>query len=376
MVHPCRLLPVALLLSCNPAAAQVRAWADLDATNVESDVVSESWGVTFAPAVLLEPAPGVSVLMAAAYGRYADQLWALQGTFDATLTPGHVGPLAAELSLSAAALTQGGGVPANILSLARGRLHWARSRAGLWAGVGGGAGDDGVEARGIAFADAGGWVALGPATVSGALLPTTIDPGGAYLDAELALRAAWTRLEVSAGAGRRWWRADELDDESWASVGLQLHLHRQLALTAAAGRFPSDPVRGFGDGRYLQFGARVGISRSPDQEGWALRQAYRSRPPLAPPVVRTFEVRTVLAVRRFVIRAPAANRVELAGDFTDWEPLPLLRAPDGSWQLERMVPAGSYRFNLRVDGGVWGAPPGVPTVRDDFGGVVGVLVLD
>lgn len=375
MAHPCRLLPVILLLP-RAVAAQIHAWADLDVTRVESDSIGDSWGATFAPSLRYEPLPGAAVLVGAAYGRHADDLWALQGTFDATLTPDRIGPFVPELSLSGAALTQGNGRSGNILSLARGRLHLARVRSGFWAGGGGGAGDDGLVSRTVAFADVGGWASLGPTTLSAAILPTSVDPGGGYLDAELAFGAAWRRLELTAGAGHRWWRTEGLAEESWASVGLQLRLAGQLALTATAGRFPSDPARGFGDGRYLQVGARVGRARASDAEGWALRQAYRSRPPIAAPVVRSLEVRAAPTGRVFVVVAPRATRVDLAGDFTDWEPLPLRRAPDGSWRLERRVPAGSHRFNLRVDGGAWGVPPGVPTLRDEFGGVVGVLVLD
>jgi hypothetical protein len=348
----------------------------MDVTRVESDVVGESWGATFAPSLLFEPMPGAVVLVGGAYGRYADNLWAMQGTIDATLTPSRIGPLLPELSMSGAALTQGGGGSGNILALARGRLHWTGGRGGVWAGGGGGAGDDGVAARTVAFADLGGWAFLGPATVSAALLPTSVDAGGGYVDAELALGTSWRQLEITAGAGRRWWRREGVDDESWASVGLQLQFLRRLAFTATAGRFPSDPARGLGDGRYLQFGARVGASSGPDASGWALRQAYRSRPPIARPVVRAFEVRSTATARVFLVKAPAATLLEVAGDFTDWEPIPLLRAPDGTWRLERPVAAGSHRFNLRVDGGAWGVPPGVPTLRDGFGGVVGLLVLD
>lgn len=375
MVHPCRFLPAVLFLPCT-AAAQVHAWADVDVTRVESDAVGESWGATLAPSLRFEPMPGAAVLVGAAYGRFGGDLWALQGTLDATLTPRRLGPFLPELSLSGAALTQGSGGSGNILTLARGRLHVTGARAGFWAGAGGGAGDDGVLARSIAFADVGGWASLGPATLSAALLPTSVDPGGGYLDGEIALAAGWRRLEATAGAGHRWWRRPGRADESWASVGLQVQVVRQLAFTATAGRFPSDPARGFGDGRYLQVGARVGRPHAPDDGGWALRQAYRSRPPIALPVVRSFAVRTTPAAREFVVHAPTATRVELAGDFTDWEPLPLRQAPDGTWRLERAIPAGSHRFNLRVDGGAWGVPPGVPTLRDEFGGVVGVLVLD
>jgi hypothetical protein len=37
--------------------------------------------------------------------------------------------------------------------------------------------------------------------------------------------------------------------------------------------------------------------------------------------------------------------------------------------------AGTYRLNVRVDGGEWVAPPGLLDVEDEFGGRVGLLVL-
>ena len=49
MFQPRRLLPALLLLHGTRATAQVQAWADLDVTRVESDVVDDSWGITFAP---------------------------------------------------------------------------------------------------------------------------------------------------------------------------------------------------------------------------------------------------------------------------------------------------------------------------------------
>jgi hypothetical protein len=33
-------------------------------------------------------------------------------------------------------------------------------------------------------------------------------------------------------------------------------------------------------------------------------------------------------------------------------------------------------MNVRVDGGGWLAPPGLTTVVDEFGGVVGILVIE
>jgi len=35
-----------------------------------------------------------------------------------------------------------------------------------------------------------------------------------------------------------------------------------------------------------------------------------------------------------------------------------------------------YRVNLRVDGGPWIVPPGLPSVVDEFGGAVGILTIE
>jgi hypothetical protein len=37
--------------------------------------------------------------------------------------------------------------------------------------------------------------------------------------------------------------------------------------------------------------------------------------------------------------------------------------------------AGIHHINMRIDGGTWIAPPGVPSIRDGFNGEVGVLVV-
>jgi Carbohydrate-binding module 48 (Isoamylase N-terminal domain). len=99
--------------------------------------------------------------------------------------------------------------------------------------------------------------------------------------------------------------------------------------------------------------------------------------PLARPVVPSFKVTTMTAPARLVrVHAPHAMSVELAGDFTDWEPVALRRGDDDEWSAVIVIPKGTHRVNLRVDGGPWGVPPGIPALNDDFGGVVGVLVIE
>jgi hypothetical protein len=67
--------------------------------------------------------------------------------------------------------------------------------------------------------------------------------------------------------------------------------------------------------------------------------------------------------------------VELIGDFTGWQPVPLTRLPDGTWSVTLTVDAGLHRMNVRVDDGPWGVPVGLTAVGDDFGGTVGVLEI-
>ena len=75
------------------------------------------------------------------------------------------------------------------------------------------------------------------------------------------------------------------------------------------------------------------------------------------------------------ILAPRAERVEIAGDFTQWAPLNLERHRGGWWQLRVHTPLGTHRVSMRVDGGRWLAPPGLVPVHDEFGGTVGMLVV-
>jgi hypothetical protein len=78
--------------------------------------------------------------------------------------------------------------------------------------------------------------------------------------------------------------------------------------------------------------------------------------------------------RTLRVRAPAASRVEVMGDFTDWEPAELAPAGDvfsASFELS----TGSHRLVVRIDGGPWMPAANTPAVDDDFGGRVGLLVV-
>jgi 1,4-alpha-glucan branching enzyme len=76
------------------------------------------------------------------------------------------------------------------------------------------------------------------------------------------------------------------------------------------------------------------------------------------------------------VRAPGASVVEINGDFTNWTPVQLVSAGDGWWTSTLPLRRGKYQMNLRVNAGAWIVPPGLLSIVDEFGGTVGLLVIE
>jgi hypothetical protein len=93
-------------------------------------------------------------------------------------------------------------------------------------------------------------------------------------------------------------------------------------------------------------------------------------------LVRSFETHTAAnGMEKIVVRVGGVEGVEVMGDFSDWSPLTLTRRGRDLWELTLPLSAGVHSFNVRVDGGPWTPPPGVPIVRDGFNGEVGLVVI-
>ena len=75
-------------------------------------------------------------------------------------------------------------------------------------------------------------------------------------------------------------------------------------------------------------------------------------------------------------KVPLARTVEISGDFTNWTPVQLVPAAGGLWSTSLPIKAGKYQMNIRVDGGPWIVPPGLLSMADEFGGAVGLLVIE
>ncbi|HTD70119.1 MAG TPA: isoamylase early set domain-containing protein [Gemmatimonadales bacterium] len=73
---------------------------------------------------------------------------------------------------------------------------------------------------------------------------------------------------------------------------------------------------------------------------------------------------------RFVLYAPGARRVAVAGTFNQWDraAAPLVPAGrSGVWTTTLALPVGQHQYAFVVDGGRWVADPGAPAVDDGFG---------
>jgi hypothetical protein len=179
---------------------------------------------------------------------------------------------------------------------------------------------------------------------------------------DVAIGAAWTtrstRIHIFA-AHRMLGEAEfGAPRESWLGGNIDFGWSDDLRFTLEAERRPTDIVRGLPSAQRFGVGARLSPA------------LFRKQRPTAVPA-------TVMhpAARRGTLALGEARVAEIRGDFTDWLPVQLIAGRDGVWLLPEGIAPGIHTFSVRIDGGAWHAPPGLPMMEDGFGGVVGVLVV-
>ena len=82
---------------------------------------------------------------------------------------------------------------------------------------------------------------------------------------------------------------------------------------------------------------------------------------------------------RFVLYAPDAQRVTLAGTFNEWDATvtPLIRGSDaGVWTTTLALPVGQHQYSFVIDGRRWVVDPAAPKVDDGFGRANSVLAVE
>ncbi|HKC38930.1 MAG TPA: isoamylase early set domain-containing protein [Gemmatimonadales bacterium] len=148
-----------------------------------------------------------------------------------------------------------------------------------------------------------------------------------------------------------------------------------LSLLAAVDR---EPVTFPGlDGRVLaQLGRRA---KAPRFRPWMLVPAFAAGIALALLFIRPVPTPAATTVTvRFVLFAPEAQQVALAGTFNQWDaaatPLVRTEAP-GVWAATLTLPAGQHQYAFVLDGARWIADPAAPAVDDGFGRRNSVLSL-
>jgi 1,4-alpha-glucan branching enzyme len=73
---------------------------------------------------------------------------------------------------------------------------------------------------------------------------------------------------------------------------------------------------------------------------------------------------------RFSFRSPGkAQEVQVAGSFSQWQPLAMKKQKDGSYALTVTVPAGTYEYRFIVDGNWTTDPENDTYVLNPYGSV-------
>ena len=175
-------------------------------------------------------------------------------------------------------------------------------------------------------------------------------------------------VELSAQMGRRFGDSYDVtsDSRQWTSASATIWLSDRIAVVGGGGRQPALPLRGLPARSFGMAGLELAY--------WPIA---KSAVPVSIPrttLVKSFEMRpAAVGMHKIVIHVRGVETVDVMGDFSDWSPLMLSRRGRDLWELSIPMSPGMHQINVRVDSGPWMAPPGMPTMRDAFGGEVGLI---
>ena len=359
------------LFCATPVRAQVTISSDATYASVHYDGYLRSPVVLVSPLVRIER-PTLTLAGRGNFSRFESGNLSTDLTVAGSLYPRSAGPWRAELSASGGLSRY---IDANTGYGTLGiRAHRMVRSAGIWLGGSGNvvSGSSTAVIRSVR-GEVGAWARVGPLTMSAASMANNVQQTR-YIDTGVQARYTRGWLELAGGGGAR--GGDQtLGLRSWGDISATMWLSRRMAIVIGHGAYPSDPTQLSPGGQYSALSVRL-ATRPPALREAVSRTLGYPTPTLVRPVVADFDVARQRDGRvRIRVQAPGAASVELMGNFTDWEPASLERTRGDQWEIVLPLPRGTHQLNVRVNGGEWGVPPGVGTATDDFGVVVGLLVI-
>ncbi len=241
--------------------------------------------------------------------------------------------------------------------------------AGLWAMPRGLAISLGIQHRNEVIPTAGRWTLIGSPDSASSFLSFEPQSSRAASVTTVEPELRWSRgrfdLELSGGLAI----GDRIIPARWERAGVSWWPQRAFAITvsAAAGVPPWLTLV-----PSARSGLLIGMRVEPTRVFIPRERASAEHPRASQPL----RMRSMGRDRTgFALRLPDARRVEMRGDFTGWEPLVLAGTGSGWWEATVQVAPGLHEIEIRVDGGDWRPPPGLPTTLGAFDSQVGVIVV-
>ena len=280
-----------------------------------------------------------------------------------------------EMTLTAEGSAQEGLMPTLHL-LPQARLHFLDRQRGLWVGGGFARTFDGESWRTTLLGDLGAWVRWGGTVISTSARPQQLQNGDLMSDFGATVDRALGPVSLSSTLGWRTGQADRVDI-GWVSVGATFSINRRLLATLSIGNYPADLLQRLPGARFVSLSMRLPSRSVFPRRDDRIARAVQPTPESDGVILRiaTTDSTKSAAARIVRVRAPASERVEIMADFTDWVPVTLVRTPEGVWEITLPVVRGSHRLNVRLDGGEWVVPTNVARATDEFGGVVGLVLI-
>ena len=313
------------------------------------------------------------------YSQFGSGGWSTQGALSGSLFAPTTHGFMAELAGFAGGSTHHDGTRTGQV-LANGRLHFIRRSGEVFLGGGGGRTWVGGGSRSVLLGELGASTTFREIGATFSASPAVVEDSIKYIDGQLQFSWTRDRLDLGALIGTR--LGDQLTSlggtsRSWGNLSAVTWMTRRFALVASGGTYPIDPTQGFPGGRFVSVSVRMAMQRAREAVPLSTVQ-----PPLEASANEVTSVVTGFAAERrrtgtvtLKVIAPGARSVEVAGDFTNWTPIRLEPAGGGSWSVTLPMTGGKYQMNVRLDGGKWLVPPGLLPMLDEFGGSVGLLVV-